>query len=1612
MPFHRNLRANRKGIGTVFAMVFFLLIVMLVFASFMIVLNQNTSVEQTLTQNRQIDEARANEQLTITTQEATSLFSSISSTELTVNCLINNTCTLPIQIIRIWIEDLNNSATGSQLVPSNLRNLPQGQAINYTGTVNLQIADPTSDHFRFWFETARGNQFTLQASNGGIVSQADFNRQLSNIIGLFLPDYSSVQWASVTTTNGVSTVGQWQTGWIIPTGVNINAIALRMNLTYYGDRSITIDNNTNVDFNVLQQDSVVFENNQAVRNGSYYYGVYPTLYISNYEPANSRLSLYNGPGITFDNLTTPTPKTLYFSTILGWIADTSGYYNAWDITQNGNPSPKGYPINCISPNVQMSLVLYGKSPSTYAQTTALFAIQTRSISLQLNPISGVVGTSVTATGTGFAANSLVSLTLDSTSLTPTKTTNSVGGFTLTFTVPSTTQGTHTITATDSSSSHNAAIDYFSVTPSVTVSPQQGVAGGQASVYGAGFAANSHLVVTFDGLPSTTSPSNPQTDSTGSFSNVFFATQSTTPGSKTINITDASGNFVTAPFTLRLAPTVPAPTLPTTLTLGNTLTGSVLVTGASGYTPTGTVTFQVSTDSGNTWNVFGATKTLSAGSATSDTYTPPSVGNNYRFRAVYNGDTNFVSTTSTFSALTVNPAAPTVPAPTLNPLSPITLGTQLRGSVTVPGVLSITPTGTVTFQLSTDSGSTWAQLGTVKTLIGGSATSDYYLPQLASNTYQVRVVYSGDSSYNGANSVGSPLTVNKATAAISVSTFTPASPITLGSSVTVSASTTGPGGVIFPTGSVQFQAKVGAGTYANFGAAVALTSGTASISYTPSSIGTFNFQAVYLGDSNYNSGTTGPASGTLTVYVASSTSTLLSTSSPMALGGTTTDIATVTPQSYLYNQVAFIGAGAGIGGTGTSLSVAYPSGLAANDLLLLQVTVRDTTNTPSQPIGWTQLYGPDSSTIGQQWVYYKFAAGSETGTLSVTLAGANLKVARMYDFRNVAASSFTESPVFSSSPGSTTVSAQSATTLAAGRLAVSFVFDTSSNALAAFSGATGGTWSEAVSEYTTTTGSGGGIQLQTATMANAGTLSGGSFTMSSGASWGVRAFALIPTQLLPSGQVVFQALAPSGSWATYNSQTLSSGTATSVAFMPTSSGTWYFRALYTGDSNYLVSQSGDSDELLTVNPVTPTLTFSQPSYTTTVGSLITPFATVSGVGTIIPTGTLTFFYSTNGGSTWTQLGSSSPTISGSGNTASASAPQGYIPSQVAGTYLFGVTYSGDTNYNAVASKVTVSLTVNKGTANVGTTTFTPASPINIGSSVTVSAVVTSPGGAMAPTGTVQFQVKIGAGSYANFGSPASLSSGSASISYTPVTATTYSFQAVYQGDSNYVTGTVGGASSTLTVNKLDPTVTAPTLNPSGTTTAGTSISLSATITGGGTTPTGTATFQVNINGGGWTTIGSPVTLNGAGLASTTYTATTAGSNQFRVIYSGDTIYSSFTGSTSTVTVNPGVATKLVYTVVDSSVARNVRSTVFTVQRQDQYNNPVTSGAITLTLDDGTANGYFYSVPSGGTAITSITISAGSSTVNFYWEYVGTSTSSRTLTSSYTGLTSATTTVTVT
>jgi Protein of unknown function (DUF3494). len=326
---------------------------------------------------------------------------------------------------------------------------------------------------------------------------------------------------------------------------------------------------------------------------------------------------------------------------------------------------------------------------------------------------------------------------------------------------------------------------------------------------------------------------------------------------------------------------------TTITIGGSITDTATVTNA-GVTPTGTVIFKVSSDGGATFAAFGATGTLNgSGQATSASYTPTPAGT-YYFQAVYSGDANYPGSQSgtTAEPLVVNPLVPGKTASvtaTLLSATSITIGDNVIDAATVTGT-GVTPTGTVIFKVSPD-GTTFTAFGATKTLDGsGKATSDSYTPALT-GTYYFLAIYSGDANYNGSQSgnTAEPLVVNPLVpgkSASATATLLSATTITIGDNVTDAATVTGTG--VTPTGTVIFKVSSdGGATFTAFGATKTLDgSGKAtSDSYTPTSAGTYYFQAVYSGDASYNGSQSGNTAEPLVIVNTTSTPPPTTTSTP-------------------------------------------------------------------------------------------------------------------------------------------------------------------------------------------------------------------------------------------------------------------------------------------------------------------------------------------------------------------------------------------------------------------------------------------------------------------------------------------------------------------------------------------------------------------------------------------------------------------------------------------------------------------------------------------------------------------------------------------------------------
>ena len=87
-----------------------------------------------------------------------------------------------------------------------------------------------------------------------------------------------------------------------------------------------------------------------------------------------------------------------------------------------------------------------------------------------SPVSGPIGTSVSASGSGFAANKALSVTFDSAplTLTPVSTTDANGTFNVSFKIPTSKSGNHTIVITDGTTSNNYTFKIDATAPAAPV----------------------------------------------------------------------------------------------------------------------------------------------------------------------------------------------------------------------------------------------------------------------------------------------------------------------------------------------------------------------------------------------------------------------------------------------------------------------------------------------------------------------------------------------------------------------------------------------------------------------------------------------------------------------------------------------------------------------------------------------------------------------------------------------------------------------------------------------------------------------------------------------------------------------------------------------------------------------------------------------------------------------------------------------------------------------------------------------------------------------------------------------------------------------------------------
>lgn len=210
------------------------------------------------------------------------------------------------------------------------------------------------------------------------------------------------------------------------------------------------------------------------------------------------------------------------------------------------------------------------------------------------------------------------------------------------------------------------------------------------------------------------------------------------------------------------------------------------------------------------------------------------------------------------------------------------------------------------------------------------------------------------------------------------------------------------------------------------------------------------------------------------------------------------------------------ASANNGGGSTSLTIAGPGGLVANDVMIAAVSVRGGSGTTiTAPAGWASVNTIDNGTTIRMAIYYKVATGAEPASYVWSFSSAQKASGGIQVFSNVD----TAAPI-------DVEAGQSATTEAGGSLSTPSITTTIANTrlVASFAVATGTTFTPpgGMTERYDTASTGGGARTRTAsegaetTQVAAG--STGTKTATSGAGSGVAGVAHL-LALRPGGPTV-------------------------------------------------------------------------------------------------------------------------------------------------------------------------------------------------------------------------------------------------------------------------------------------------------------------------------------------------------------------------------------------------------------------------------------------------------------------------------------------------------------
>jgi hypothetical protein len=152
---------NRRGYSALLATIIMVLVVMFLFYNvYMFMLNRDTDLQNIISRSQQLDADRSAEILTILNPTTTGG----NGLPIIVACTLVNNGSVPIQVVRLWLKDLNPisnlPAVTASLMTQNVVLQPGASTLR-----SFQVTLPgafASDTFALTLVSSRGNSFTTR----------------------------------------------------------------------------------------------------------------------------------------------------------------------------------------------------------------------------------------------------------------------------------------------------------------------------------------------------------------------------------------------------------------------------------------------------------------------------------------------------------------------------------------------------------------------------------------------------------------------------------------------------------------------------------------------------------------------------------------------------------------------------------------------------------------------------------------------------------------------------------------------------------------------------------------------------------------------------------------------------------------------------------------------------------------------------------------------------------------------------------------------------------------------------------------------------------------------------------------------------------------------------------------------------------------------------------------------------------------------------------------------------------------------------------------------------------------------------------------------------------